>query len=120
MGLTSDITEALQEAFNGDLLDAVTAIDLAYYTSAYNTTTGAVTPTKTTVATRGVIEPVANEAIDGEVVLATDTLFTILLAELAAIPKVGDTLEVGGIVYNINIVIVDPANVAWTITGRAV
>lgn len=120
MGLHSDVTEAIQDAFNFDLADAVNVVSLVYSSASYNPLTGLVTPSGTTVATRGVVEPVSNEMVDGEAVTIADTSFLILKDELSVIPKVGDKLTVGTIDYSINIVIIDPADVAWNIIGRAV
>ncbi len=121
MGLQSEIQAALGDAFDADLADAVSVIGFSYTsTAAYDTSTGITTNTETTVQSRGLVEPVSNDMIDGEVVIASDTSFTILSNEISITPKISDKITVDGIDYSINIALIDPAKVAWNLIGRVV
>ena len=119
MGLTADITEAIQDAYANDLADAVNVINIAYKTSTYDPATGIVTASDTTISSRAVIEPVNKSMIDGEVVELTDTSFLILTSELSVTPEIGHIITANNIDYSINVVTTDPANVAWNIIARA-
>ena len=118
MGLYSSISEALKEAFDTDLADAVKVVELVLVTQTYDPANDIPNETITKIATRGVVEPVDNSMVDGEVIRIADTTFTILQSELAAIPTVADAIEVGGLSYSLNTVLADPADVTWVCVGR--
>lgn len=118
MGLTADITRDIQEAFDGELADAVKVAGLVYAATTYNTTTGAVVNNETTVSTRGVVSPVAEDMIDGEAVLRDDVSILILQAELAATPEINDIISEGSKRYRVFSINADPASVQWTLLGR--
>ena len=122
MGLYNDLNTKLKAAFDGRLADAVKLLDLTLVVQTYDPDTGDVTDTPTLHNTRGVVEPVDNSMIDGEVVKIDDTAFTILQSELSAVPSVGDTIVTthDSKSYSLNTVLADPADVTWTIVGRAV
>lgn len=120
MGLYSEITKDVAQAFDTDLADAVYDLSLITRESNYDPNTGDPGTIDTTYLTRGVVEPVNSEHVDGEVVRIDDTTFLILRAELVMTPSVGDTIVYDLVQYSINNVAIDPARALWTIIARAV
>ena len=118
MGLHDDITKDIQDAFDGDLADAVKIADLVVYSTAYSTATGTVVNTEASTSTRGVITPVVEDMIDGEAVLRGDVSILILQDELATAPKIDDLISEGSDRYRIYSISADPAAVQWTLLGR--
>ncbi len=120
MGLTNEITVALQSALDTDLADAVTAIDIVYTKTYYDQSLGKVANVETIVTSRAVISQVDKSMVDGEVIVITDKSFTILKTELSTTPEIGNKITADGIDYSVNAIIIDPADVAWNVIGRAV
>lgn len=120
MGLKTDITDALNEAYAGDLADAYRTFSYKRVSSLYDTSTGAATATTTVYTVRGVLSPIAASMVDGETFRVDDVVFLILTDEFALTPKAGDSLTYAGVEYSVNIVKSDPANVVWELFSRAV
>jgi len=120
MGLYQDIDQAIKQAFDTDLFDAVKTVELVLVTQNYDPANDTPNEAITKVSTRAVVGTVDNSMVDGEVVQLHDTEFTILQSELAATPKLADAIEVDGISFSLNTIIADPADVTWTIIGRFV
>jgi len=119
MGLTADITADIQDAFDGELADAVKVSNLIYYSTVYDTSTGVVTNTETPEATRGVIDYVNESMIDDEVIQRGDVSILILQGELAVTPQIDDFIQEGTTRYRLYNISSDPADVQWTLLARA-
>lgn len=120
MGLYSDLNTALVDAFDNDLSDAIKILSLKHKRYNYNTTEGCTDEDSTTTPTRGAMETVSHDFVDGETIKATDTQFTIIQSELAVTPEPGDFIMFGEIEYHINSSIPDPAGATWLLIGRRV
>ena len=119
MGMRSDITEALAEAFSDPdaLADAVrsfTATREAPGPGTYNPATGMTEPVVTPYTGRGVFARYGNRDIDGTRVLATDTRLIALQAEVTLAPAVGDRIADMAAIR----VDQDPAAVTWIVQLR--
>jgi hypothetical protein len=127
MGLRDELTADIAEAFDEDLADAVTAFTGTQQgEDDYDPVTGAMTPSVTAYAGRGVFGSYSNDEIDGSSILATDERLTALQAEVMvteagnptetrATPKVGDMIA-GKRVIQLG---KDPAGATWIIQLRA-
>lgn len=67
---------------------------------AYNTTTGGITETATTLTTKGVLDAVSSREVS-DLVQATDKQLTVAAIDLAAIPTTADRVTINGIVHQI-------------------
>ena len=77
------------------------AITFAVVTAgAYDTTTGAITETTTTITIKGVLDAVSAREVN-ELVQATDKRLTVAAADLAAAPTTADRITIGGIIHQI-------------------
>jgi hypothetical protein len=69
-------------------------------TGAYNTATGAITETTTTLTIKGVLDAVSSREVS-DLVQATDKRLTVAAVDLKAVPTTTDRVTIGGIVHQI-------------------
>jgi len=67
---------------------------------AYNTSTGAITETTTTLTIKGVLDGISTREVSG-LVQATDKRLTVAAVDLTAVPTTADRVTIGGIVHQI-------------------
>jgi len=119
MGMRSEITQALAEAFSDPegLQDAVTAFTgVRSVAGAYNPATGKVEAATTLTYTgRGVFADYSARDIDGTLILTSDVKLTALQAEVTTAPKVGDKIN-GKSVMRVG---QDAAAATWQLQLRA-
>ncbi len=120
MGLTSEITADIQDAFDTDLSDAVSVITYNDFNGAptYDPASGVVTAPITTHATEGVVSIIDKRMIDGEIFKAGDYAVLILFSQLSITPAIGESMTIAGEKHSIYAVEHDPASVAWTLYTR--
>lgn len=117
MGMRSDITDALAEAFSDPdaLADAVRAFQAVRLgPPAYDPITGESTPSNVPYSGRGVFAQYAARDVNGTTVLATDTRLIALQAEVTLAPAVGDRIADMAVVT----VGQDPAAATWIVQLR--
>ena len=117
MGMRSDITEALADAFSDPdaLADAVRSFTATREApGVYNPATGMTEPVVTPYTGRGVFARYGNRDIDGTRVLATDTRLIALQVEVTLAPAVGDRIADMAAIR----VDQDPAAVTWIVQLR--
>jgi hypothetical protein len=120
MGLKSDITEAVTEALSNDLLDARSSLTFVSVSGGgYNPATGTVTASEASYSVYGVVETIGLATLDNEVVKIGDLKFLVLVSDLLVTPRVNDRIVYDSVSYDVNLVVVDPANVLWEIYARA-
>ena len=117
MGLRSDITEGLADAFDDPdgLADAVRAFTARREVRGpYDPDAGGPSVTVTPYTGRGVFAAYSNRDVDGTRVLATDTRLIALQAEVTLAPAVGDRIA------DMHAVRVDqdPAAATWIVQLR--
>ena len=115
MGLHSDITFALADAFNTGLLDAVTDFEgVRLEVVGFDPITETETTNIVNYSGRGVFGRYAQAEIDQEQILRTDIKMVCLQDETTSIPKIKDHIN-GYEVINVG---KDPANVSWIVQLR--
>lgn len=113
--LRDKITNALSNAFDNKLADAVTDFEGVRVTKGnYNPITGESDDLIVKYTGRGVFGSYALSLIDGESILSTDQKLTALQAEVTNTPQINDKIED----YTVINVAKDPANVTWSIQLR--
>lgn len=118
MGLRTEITQALAEAFSDPdgLADAIKSFTAARQgEAAYNPATGEVESTATTYTGRGIFASYSARDIDGTLILSSDVRLTALQAEVTDAPQVGD--QING--KRVETVGQDPVSCTWALQLRA-
>lgn len=110
MGLHSDITSALSNAFNTGLFDAVTSFGgVRIEVTGFDPITETETTNIINYSGRGVFGRYTQAEIDQEQILRTDIKMVCLQDETTSTPKIKDHIN-GYEVINVG---KDPANVSW-------
>lgn len=119
MGLRSEIQEAISEAFDLDLADAVSQVTHNSMTgSTYDTATGLNTLTYTSNTIRGVFDGYSQLERFNSYIQPTDVKFIVLQNELVLIPEIKDEIVDNTTTYKIIQIEKDPANATMVLHLR--
>lgn len=119
--MKAEIEAALTEAFDTDLADAITVFTLIdRKAGVYDPTTGTVSSSEATYATRGIYSPYTTleMAQSGGAIDSRDYKVLIMLKDIAVTPTTNMILAINGAEYKIVSISSDPINVAYTLRVR--
>lgn len=118
MGLRASASKAIAKAFDTTLADAVKSFIYQTEESTFNPADNTTSIVTADYMSRGVFDAFKESIVKDESVLDTRVKVIILKEELEVVPVKNANIITEDATYTIECVMVDPADVAWTLKCR--